>query len=168
LEGPDEDSPSLATNWIVESKSFSQEYQDYGRAISDFNNISNDGKHVILFEIKRKYSDGSIVKKTPLLNSEKTKLTSFKHRNTRIKSWNLQRGRSRFENLKLRILILAIVLIVFLIMIYIFNIITTGPSGSSISHHFILTEMNSQYSDSYATLNYPDLIVKLQLHSSLQ
>jgi hypothetical protein len=144
LTDPDDESPSLATNWIVESKSFSQEYQDYGPAISEFNNISNNGRHVILFEIKRKRSDGSIVKKTPLLNSKKTKLASFKHSDTTIKSVNLQRGKSRFENLKLRILILAIVLIVFLIMIYVFNTITTGPSGSSTLHHFILTEMTAQ------------------------
>lgn len=143
LTDPDDESPILATNWIVESKSFSQEYQDYGRAITDFNNISNNGNHVILFEIKRKRSDGSIVKKTPLLNSKKTKVASFKHTDT-TKTGNLQRAKSRFENLKLRILILVIVLIVFLIMIYVFNTITTGPSGSSTSHHFILTEMIPQ------------------------
>ena len=145
MTDPDDESAILATNWIVESKSFSQEYQDYGRAISDFNNISNNGNHVILFEIKRKRSDGSIIKKTPLLNSKKTKVVYFKHSDKTIKSRNLQRGKSRFENLKLRILILVIVLIVFLIMIYVFNNITTGPSGSSTSHHLILTEMIPQY-----------------------
>ncbi len=141
---PDDESSILVTNWIVESKSFSQEYRDYGRAITDFNNISKNGNHVILFEIKRKRSDGSIVKKTPLLNSKKTKMSSFKHSDATIKSGNLQEAKSRFENLKIRILILVIVLIVFLVMIYVFNTITTGPSGSSTSHHFVLTEVIPQ------------------------
>jgi hypothetical protein len=141
LIDPDDESSILVTNWIVESKSFSQEYRAYGRAITK---ISNNGNHVILFEIKRKRSDGSIVKKTPLLNSKKTKMSSFKHSDATIKSGNLQKAKSRFENLKIRILILVIVLIVFLVMIYVFNTITTGPSGSSTSHHFVLTEVIPQ------------------------
>lgn len=146
MAGPDDESLSLVTNWIVESKSFREEYQDYSHAISVFDNISKDGKHVILFEIKKKRSDGTIVKKTPLLNSKKTKLTPSKQvgRNTRGKSDNLQKDKGKFKSLKIRIIILAIVLFVFIIMIYIFNSITSGPSNLGSVHHFILSQLIPQ------------------------
>jgi hypothetical protein len=45
-----------------------------------FNKISKEGTKVILYEIRRNRSDGSTVKKTPLLNSKKfkTKSTLFR------------------------------------------------------------------------------------------
>jgi hypothetical protein len=142
----DDESPNSVTSWSVESKSFNQEYQEYGRALDNFNDLSRSQTIVILFEIKRKRSDGSIIKKTPLLNSRRSKETPSKHVDKQIRSENARKSTGRFANLKLRLLVLALVLIVFLIMIYVFNTITTGPSGSSTSHHFLLTEMIAKMS----------------------
>lgn len=141
----DDDSHSLVTSWSVESKSFSQEYRAYGHAVANFNDMSRNQTSVILFEIKRMRSDGSIIKKTPLLNSKKTKRTSGKQDDMKIRSENVRKGNGRFANLKVRLIVLALVFIVFLIMIYVFNTITSGPSGSSTSHHFILTEAIFEY-----------------------
>ncbi|MGI0001073.1 MAG: hypothetical protein ACRD6Q_07590, partial [Nitrososphaeraceae archaeon] len=76
----DDESANLVTNWKLESNFSSEEFEDYHQALSMFNNISNNGTQVILYEIKKSPVDGSIVKKTPVLNSKKakTKSRSFK------------------------------------------------------------------------------------------
>ncbi|HEY7109911.1 MAG TPA: hypothetical protein VH415_10805 [Nitrososphaeraceae archaeon] len=141
----DDEFPSLVTSWSVESRSFSQEYEEYGRAVADFNDISLNQTNVILFEIKRMRSDGTVIKKTPLLNSKKTRRTSNKQDDTKTGAENVRKGTGRFSNLKVRLIVLALVFIVFLIMIYIFNTVTTGPSGISTSHHFIVAETIYEY-----------------------
>lgn len=69
----DNNPEDIVTSWAVESKLSNQEFKEYSRALSMFNKISKEGTQVILYEIRRNYSDGSIVKKTPLLNSKKFK-----------------------------------------------------------------------------------------------
>ena len=72
----DDEAVNLVTNWKLESNFSSEEFEDYHQALSMFNNISKDGTQIILYEIKKSPVDGSIVKKTPLLNSKKAKTKS--------------------------------------------------------------------------------------------
>ena len=78
MEGDDE-SANLVTNWMLESNFSSEEFEDYHRPLSMFNNISKDGTQVILYVIKKSPVDGSIVKKMPLLNSYKTAKLNHDH-----------------------------------------------------------------------------------------
>ncbi len=123
------------TNWIVESQSSSEEFKDYNQALSLFKNISGGGKHVILYETKKNPTDGSTVKKIPLLNSKKIRSTSQSKKTPQIKS--------KFKDLKVRIFLLIVVLFCFLIIIYFMNIITTRPSDISTVHNFMLFFINS-------------------------
>lgn len=66
-------SEDVVTSWAVESKLSNQEFPEYSPALSLFNKISKEGTQVILYEIRRNSSDGSAVKKTPILNSKKFK-----------------------------------------------------------------------------------------------
>lgn len=69
----DNNPEDIVTSWVLESKLSNHEFKEYSRALTLFNKISKEGTQVILYEIRRNYSDGSIVKKTPLLNSKKFK-----------------------------------------------------------------------------------------------
>jgi hypothetical protein len=69
----DNNPENIVTSWVLESKLSNQEFKEYSPALTLFNKISKEGTQVILYEIRRNYSDGSIVKKTPLLNSKKFK-----------------------------------------------------------------------------------------------
>ena len=141
-----DESLNLVTNWIVESKFSSEEFEDYSHALSMFNNISNDGTQVILYEIKKNPSDGSTVKKTPLLNSKKTRSTSFKkiaNSKSGDKSDNHPKNKSKFNDLRVRIFLLMIVLITFIAIMFFMNSIAGGPSDLSSVHNFILFRIDN-------------------------
>ncbi|HJR84590.1 MAG TPA: hypothetical protein VJ772_04380 [Nitrososphaeraceae archaeon] len=72
----DNNSEHIVTSWAVESNYSNQEFKGYNPALSTFNKISKEGTPVILYEIRRNRLDGSIVKKTPILNSKKLKTKS--------------------------------------------------------------------------------------------
>jgi hypothetical protein len=138
----DEESPYLVTNWIVESKSSSGEFEDYTQALSAFKDISKGGKHVILYEAKKNPLDGSTVKKIPLLNSKKIRSTSPFKKSPQSKSEHdvHPKNRNSFKDLKVRIFLLIVVLFCFIIIIYFINILTTNPSdfSSSSIHNFLI------------------------------
>ena len=101
----DDESANLVTNWMLESNFSSEEFEDYHQALSMFNNTLKDGTQVILYEIKKRPVDGSIVKKTPLLNSKKakTKPRSFKritYRKSTDKSDDHPKKKNKFKDFK--------------------------------------------------------------------
>ena len=131
-----DESLDLVTNWIVESSSFSEKFENYNSALSKFDNIYKGGEHVILYEIKLHPVNGSTVKKVPLLNSKRTIAHSNK---TKSKLENKPRqnikAKIKFHDFKMRLLLLGIVFIIFLIVIYLMNVMSSGnPEVGSITH----------------------------------
>lgn len=111
---------------MVESKFFSEEFEKYGSALSMFDRISKEGTQVILYEIKKNPSDGSTVKKTPLLNSKKskTKSASFSriiHHKSNNKSDSNPKYKNIFKGYKVRILVLIIVFLTFIGVVFFMN-----------------------------------------------
>ena len=124
---------------MLESNFSSEEFEDYHQALSMFNNISKDGTQVILYEIKKSPLDGSIVKKTPVLNSKKakTKSRSFNritYRKSADKSDDHQKNKNKFKDFKVRIFLLIIVLLTFIVIIFFMNSIA-GESTNDITVH---------------------------------
>lgn len=116
----------LVTNWLVESESYSREFEEYSSALSNFNKISKKGTQVILYEVKKNTSDGKTVKKTPLLNSKRTKNKSplFKRiisSKEKDKTDAAPKNKSKFKEFRIRILILAAVFFSFIAMMLIMN-----------------------------------------------
>ena len=138
----------LVTSWVVESKLSSEEFKDYRQALSVFTETSNDTTHVILYEIKRNQTDGSIVKKTPLLNSKKskTKPKSFKrivHSKPKDKPRDHSGNENKFKGLKYRIIILIIVLLTFITIMFIMNSISGESSDVTSIHSFDLFKFDN-------------------------
>jgi ATP-dependent Zn protease len=147
LESNDE-STNLVTNWMLESNFSREEFEDYRQALSMFNNISKDGTEVILYEIKKSLVDGSTVKKTPLLNSKKTrtKSRSFKritYRKSGDKSDDRPKNKNKFKDFKVRIFLLIIVLLVFITIMFFMNSIAGESSNITTAHQFILFRIDN-------------------------
>lgn len=121
----DGNSSDLVTSWVVESNLSSEEFKDYSTALSMFSKISNDGTQVILYEIRRNRSDGSTIKKTPLLNSKKanTKPSSFRRMYSKLKDKSASHPKSKniFKGYKSRIFLLIIVLLTFIALLFFMN-----------------------------------------------
>ena len=122
----DDNSSDLVTSWLVESKLSSEEFKDYSPALSMFSKISKDGMQVILYEIRRNRSDGSTIKKTPLLNSKKanTKPSSLRRiMNSKSKDKSAAHPKSKniFKGYKSRIFLLIIVLLTFIAIVFFMN-----------------------------------------------
>ena len=138
----DDESEFLVTNWKLESNFSSEEFEDYHQALSMFNNISKDGTQVILYEIKKRPVDGSIVKKTPLLNSKKakTKSRSFKritYRKSADKSDDHPKKKNKFKDFKVRIFLLIIVFLTFIAIVFFMNSIAGESSNVTTVHQSI-------------------------------
>ena len=127
----DDESANLVTNWMLESNLSSEEFEDYHQALSMFNNISKDGTQVILYEIKKSPVDGSIVKKTPLLNSRKakTKSRSFKRITYRKSGDKSEDHPKKKANFKVRIILLIIVFLTFIAIMFFMNSIAGESSN---------------------------------------
>ena len=122
----DDNSSGLVTSWVVESKLLSEEFKDYSPALSMFSKISNDGTQVILYELRRNPSDGSTIKKTPLLNSKKAnaKPSSFRrimYSKSKDKSASHPKSKNIFKGYKARIILLIIVLLTFIAILFFMN-----------------------------------------------
>ena len=144
----DDESANLVTNWMLESNFSSEEFEDYHQALSMFNNISKDGTQVILYEIKKSPLDGSIVKKTPVLNSKKakTKSRSFNritYRKSGDKSDDRPKNKNKFKNFKVRILLLIIVFLTFIVIIFFMNSIAGESSNDITVHQSILFRIDN-------------------------
>ncbi|MDW0254345.1 MAG: hypothetical protein QOA13_09645 [Nitrososphaeraceae archaeon] len=144
----DDESANLVTNWMLESNFSSEEFEDYRQALSMFNNISRDGTQVILYEIKNSPVDGSIVKKTPLLNSKKakTKSKSFKRITYRKSGDNLDdhpKKKNKFKDFKARIFLLIIVFLTFIAIMFFMNSIAGESSNVTTVHQSILFRIDN-------------------------
>lgn len=140
----DDDFSNIVTNWLVESKLYREEFENYSQALSMFTKISRDGTQVILYEIKRNRVDRSILKKTPLLNSKKAKAkpTSFKKVITgKLKDSSNYHPTSeiKLKGFKMRIFLLILVLVAFIILTFIMNSIGGEQEvASKLNHVYLL------------------------------
>ena len=108
-----------------------------------FTKISSDGTQAILFEVKRSRINGTIVKKTPLLNSKKFKAkpTSFKKvilGKFKGRSDSHPTNKIKLKGFKMRILLLVIVLVIFITLMFIMNSIGGESSVNSTLDDLIL------------------------------
>jgi hypothetical protein len=125
----DDNFSDLVTSWVVESKLSNEEFKDYSPALHVFNRISKQGTQVILYEIKKNPADGSTIKKTPLLNSKKTKtkppLTKRSiYSKAKDKSASHPRSKNIFKGYKARIFLLIIILLTFIAILFFMNSIS--------------------------------------------
>lgn len=140
----DDDFLNIVTNWLVESKLYREEFKNYSQALSMFTKISRDGTQVILYEIKRNRVDSSVLKKTPLLNSKKTKAkpTSFKKvisGKLKDRSDHHPTSKIKLKGFKMRIFLLIIVLVAFIILTFIMNSIGGEQTvASKLDHAYLL------------------------------
>jgi hypothetical protein len=136
-----EGSPHAFTkSWIIEwtsslGKRSREEKDDYALALELFDEKSKQGE-VLLFEIQKSISDGSILKKTPILNSKKAK----KRKEEALKKIREQseKGKKKIKlsDIKLKIIILASVIGALVVILFLINAFTN--SGNIISHHAVL------------------------------
>ena len=133
-------SQDYTKTWIIEwtsslGKKSHQEKDDYSLALELFNERSKQGE-VLLYEIQKSLSDGSILKKTPVLNSKKAK----KRKEEAVKKVMEQSEKGKrkiiLSNTKLRIIILASVIGALLMILFLITAFTN--TGNVISHHAIL------------------------------
>jgi hypothetical protein len=146
----DDESIDLVTTWMVESKFCSKEFGEYGYALSMFNDMSKEGTQVILYEVKKNPSDGSTVKKTPLLNSKKTKTKSpsinrITFSKSKDKSDDSPKNKSKFKDFRVRILLLMIVLLTFIAIMFFMNSIAGESSDVTTVHDFVFRIDNASY-----------------------
>ena len=133
---------------MLEYNFSSEEFEDYHEALSMFNNISKNGTQVILYEIKKSPADGSIVKKTPLLNSKKakTKSRSFNritYRKSGDKSDDHPKNKNKFKDSKVRIFLLVIVILTFIVIMFFMNSIAGESSNVITVHQSILFRIDN-------------------------
>jgi hypothetical protein len=126
--------------WIIEwtsslGKRSRQEKDDYSLALELFDEKSKQGE-VLLYEIQKSITDGSILKKIPILNSKKAK----KRKEEAVKKIREQseKGKKKIKlsDIKLRIIILASVIGALIVTLFLINAFTN--TGNVISHHAVL------------------------------
>ena len=135
-----EDSHDFTKTWIIEwtsslGKKSHQEKDDYSLALEVFNEKSKRGE-VLLYEVQKTISDGSVLKKIPILNSKKAKKRKEEAvKKVRERSKN---GKKKviLSDTKLRIIILASVIGTLIVILFLINSYTN--TGNIISHHAIL------------------------------
>ncbi|HEX6673365.1 MAG TPA: hypothetical protein VF084_14125 [Nitrososphaeraceae archaeon] len=144
----DDESENLVTNWKLESNFSSEEFEDYHQALSMFDNISKDGTQVILYELKKSPVDGSIVKKTPLLNSKKAKTKSrsikrITYRKSADKSDDHPKKKNKFKDFKVRIFLLIVVFLTFIAIMFFMNSIAGESSNVTTVYQSILFRIDN-------------------------
>jgi hypothetical protein len=125
--------------WIIEwtsslGKRSRQEKDDYSLALQLFDQKSKQGE-VLLYEIQKSITDGSILKKIPILNSKKAK--KRKEEAVKIREQS-EKGKKKIKlsDIKLRIIILASVIGALIVTLFLINAFTN--TGNVISHHAVL------------------------------
>lgn len=135
-----EDSHDFTKTWVIEwtsglGKKSHQEKDDYSLALQVFNEKSKQGE-VLLYEVQKNISDGSVLKKIPILNSKKAK----KRKDEAVKkvSERSETGKKKFilSDIKLRIIILASVVGTLIVILFLINSYTN--TGNILSHHAVL------------------------------
>ena len=133
-------SQGFTKTWIIEwtsslGKRSRQEKDDYSLALELFDEKSKQGE-VLLYEIQKSITDGSILKKIPILNSKKAK----KRKEQAVKKMREQSEKGKknikLSNIKLRIIILGSVIGALIVIIFLIN--ATTNTGNVISHHAVL------------------------------
>jgi hypothetical protein len=125
--------------WIIEwtsslGKRSRQEKDDYSLALELFNQKSKQGE-VLLYEIQKSITDGSILKKIPILNSKKAKKRKEEAVKVREQS-EKEKKKIKLSDIKLRIIILASVIGALIVTLFLINAFTN--TGNVISHHAVL------------------------------
>jgi hypothetical protein len=126
-----EDSNEHVKSWMVEWGKIIEEFKDYSKALELFDSKSSED--VILYEVQRTLSDGSIVKKIPILNTKKSRkrmeeldkkrqkeIQNLK-KEEQIKKQNDVPQKNRIQDIKYRIIFLIVVVIAFFILLYILS-----------------------------------------------
>lgn len=139
-------------SWEVEWSSSVEEFDDYSKALDFFNLKSNQGEDTILYEIQKSKSDGSIVKRIPILNNKQSKKRKEKLEQQTQKQIHQQKKqqattqhKNKIGDIKYRIIILVIIVIAFLILLYVLSQLVT--SSTTLDSHFLLNFLiNNSYS----------------------
>lgn len=146
-------------SWEVEWSSFIEEFDDYSKALDLFNLKSNQGEDTILYEIQKSKSDGSIVKRIPILNtkqSKKRKEELEKQSQKQILPQKKQQAaiqsKNKIGDIKYRIIILAIIVISFLILLYILSQLVT--SSNVLDSHFLLSSLINNNNMDFSLLSF--------------
>lgn len=139
----DDESANLVTSWMLESNFSSEEFEDYHQALSMFNNMSKNGTQVILYEIKKSPLDGSIVKKTPLLNSKKARTKSRSFKTIIYRKSGDESDKNKFKDSKVRIFLLVIVILTFIVIMFFMNSIAGESSNVITVHQSILFRIDN-------------------------
>ena len=135
-----EGSHDFTKTWVIEwtsslGKKSHQEKDDYSLALEVFNEKSKRGE-VLLYEVQKTISDGYVLKKIPILNSNKAK----KRKDEAVKkvSERSETGKKKIilSDIKLRIIILASVVCTFIVILFLINSYTN--TGNILSHHAVL------------------------------
>ncbi|HJU58514.1 MAG TPA: hypothetical protein VJ583_02095 [Nitrososphaeraceae archaeon] len=133
-------------SWEVEWSSSVEEFDDYSKALDFFNLKSNQGEDTILYEIQKSKSDGSIVKRIPILNTKQSKKRreklakpSQKQIHQQKKQQATTQHKNKIGDIKYRIIILVIIVIAFLILLYVLSQLVT--SSTILDSHFLLNSL---------------------------
>jgi len=132
----EEDSNEHVKSWMVEWGKINEEFEDYSKALELFNSKSSED--VILYEVQRTLSDGSIVKKVPILNTKKSRkrmeeldkkrqkeIQNLK-KEEQIKKQKDAPQKNRIQDIKYRIILLIVIVFAFFILLYILSQIVTS------------------------------------------
>lgn len=135
-----EGSHDFTKTWVIEwtsslGKKSHQEKDDYSLALEVFNEKSKRGE-VLLYEVQKTISDGSVLKKIPILNSKKAK--KRKEETVKKVRERSEKGKKKIivSDIKLRIIILASVIGTLIVILFLINSYTN--TGNILSHHAVL------------------------------
>lgn len=143
------------------------EFTNYEDAIQLFNQHSKEGKNLILYEVHKSPTDGSVVKKVPVLNTSKhaermkvleeeakANVSSQPSINTGIpgissSTPDAQKNKMTFSNMKYKIFILVAVVGGLILTLFMINLLASiggsGGGGSMAGHSILFETMQSYY-----------------------
>ncbi|MGD1836156.1 MAG: hypothetical protein ACPKPY_02690 [Nitrososphaeraceae archaeon] len=131
MDSDSERNDKYIKSWILEWNSSYEEFTDYLKAVDRFESKA-DEIDVLLYEIHKLSDNGKIVKKIPVLNSNKSRKKKKKiieKMNIENKSNSTQEDKSKeptkkkttFKEIRIRIFILIGVVFFFIILLYILS-----------------------------------------------
>lgn len=157
------------------------EFTNYEDALQSFDHHSKAGKNLILYEVHRSPSDGSVVKKVPILNTskhaERMKILEEEAKANALSqpsgsnvlpglsssssSTPGQKNKMTLSSMKYKIIILAAVVGGLIITLFLLNILASG--GGNLAGHSILFDSVQNYFfgasiDANHVQAHPDLI----------
>ena len=143
------------------------EFADYQDALQLFNEHSKEGKNLILYEVHKSSTDGSVVKKVPILNTSKhAERMRILEEEARLNALSQSRApndaplgsstspssgqkeKITFSNMKYKIFILAAVVGGLIIILFLMNILASG-AGNLAGHSILLESIQTYFYPSY-------------------